>query len=111
MDYYKKQKKYYENELQIIDDENYKDYLKRFTMKEENYLCDIYDYGNNYVLNCGIESLSAIERTVIFLCFKKCYTTAEISNMINIREQSVSRIKRRALGKLKMFMKGYDLNE
>lgn len=30
---------------------------------------------------------------------------------MNIREQSVSRIKKRALNRLKMFMKGYDLNE
>ena len=29
---------------------------------------------------------------------------------MNVREQSVSRIKTRALDKLKMFMKGYDLN-
>lgn len=111
-DYYKMQKKYYNYELQIIDNEDYEKYLNKFIMKEdEDIYCAFDDFGNNYALNCGIKSLSSIEKTVIFLCFKECYSTKEISKIIGIREQSVSRIKRRSLDKLEMFMKGYDLNE
>lgn len=111
-DYYKIQRKYDDYELQIIDNEDYGEYLKKFIMKEdEGISCAFDNFGDNYVLNCGIESLSNIERTVIFLCFKKCYSTSEISKIMGIREQSVSRIKKRAVDKLKMFMKGYDFNE
>ncbi len=111
-DYYKIQKKYCNHELQIIDDENYEKYLNRFIMQEdEGIFCAFDEFGNNYALNCGVKSLSTIERTVIFLYFKKCYPTSEIAKIMGIREQSISRIKKRALDKLKIFMKGYDLNE
>lgn len=111
MNYYTKQKKYECRELQIIDNEDYKEYLKPYLAKAGNISSDIFnEFGDNYVLNCGIESLSISEKTVIFLYFKKHYATSEIAKIMNIREQSVSRIKTRALDKLKMFMKGYDLN-
>jgi len=110
-DYYKTQMKYQLKELQIIDNEDYKEYLKPYVSKEDEGFSRVLDgFGNNYVLNCAIESLSVIERTAISLCFKERYTTSEIAQIMRVREQSVSRIKRRALDKLEMFMKGYDLN-
>lgn len=110
-DYYKTQMKYQLKELQIIDNEDYKEYLKPYVSQEDEGFSHVLDgFGNNYVLNCAIESLSVIERTAISLCFKEGYTTSEIAQIMRIREQSVSRIKRRALDKLEMFMKGYDLN-
>ena len=111
-DYYKEQMKYQLKELQIIDNEDYEEYLKPYISQEdEGYSRALNGFGNNYVLNCAIESLSVIERTAISLCFDEGYTTSEIAQIMRIREQSVSRIKRRALDKLEIFMKGYDLYE
>ena len=111
MNYYNKQRKYECRELQIIDNEDYEEYLKPYLAEEDDGFSRVFEgFEDNYVLNCGVESLSDNEKTVIFLYFKKHYTTSEISKIMSIREQSVSRIKKRALDKLKMFMKGYDLN-
>lgn len=111
MNYYNKQKKYEYRELQIIDNEDYEEYLKPYLAEEDDGFSRVFDgFEDNYVLNCGVESLSINEKTVIFLYFKKHYSTSEIAQIMNIREQSVSRIKTRALDKLKMFMKGFDLN-
>lgn len=111
MNYYNKQKKYEYRELQIIDNEDYEEYLKPYLAEEDDGFSRVFEgFEDNYVLNCGVESLSINEKTVIFLYFKKHYSTSEIAQIMNVREQSVSRIKTRALDKLKMFMKGYDLN-
>lgn len=111
MNYYNKQKKYEYRELQIIDNEDYEEYLKPYLAEEDDGFSRVFDgFEDNYVLNCGVESLSINEKTVIFLYFKKHYSTSEIAQIMNIREQSVSRIKTRALDKLKMFMKGFELN-
>jgi len=111
MNYYNKQRKYEYRELQIINNEDYEEYLKPYLAEEEDgFSCVFEGLEDNYVLNCGVESLSINEKTVIFLYFKKHYSTSEIAQIMNIREQSVSRIKTRALDKLKMFMKGFELN-
>ena len=111
MNCYNKQRKYECRELQIIDNEDYEEYLKPYLSEEDIGFSSVFEgFEDNYVLNCGVESLSGNEKTVVFLYFKKHYTTSEISKIMNIREQSVSRIKKRALDKLKMFTKGYDLN-
>lgn len=111
MNYYNKQKKYEYRELQIIDNEDYEEYLKPYLAEEDDGFSRVFEgFEDNYVLNCGVESLSINEKTVIFLYFKKHYSTSEIAQIMNIREQSVSRIKTRALDKLKMFMKGFELN-
>lgn len=111
MNYYNKQKKYEYRELQIIDNEDYEEYLKPYLAEEDDGFSRVLEgFEDNYVLNCGVESLSINEKTVIFLYFKKHYSTSEIAQIMNVREQSVSRIKTRALDKLKMFMKGFELN-
>lgn len=111
MNYYNKQKKYEYRELQIIDNEDYEEYLKPYLAEEDDGFSRVFEgFEDNYVLNCGVESLSMNEKTVIFLYFKKHYSTSEIAQIMNVREQSVSRIKTRALDKLKMFMKGFELN-
>ena len=67
-DYYKIQRKYDDYELQIIDNENYKEYLKEFIVKEDEWIsCAFDDFGDNYVLNCGIKLLSTIELSLIHI--------------------------------------------
>ncbi|MDO5556157.1 MAG: sigma-70 family RNA polymerase sigma factor [Clostridia bacterium] len=115
-DYYNKQKKYEINELQIIDDESYEEYLKEYIKEdcqELDYVLKGYDafdeFADNPKLNNAVQkSLSDIERIVIFLYFKNAYKTNEIAKILDMREQSISRIKKRALDKLKLFMERDD---
>lgn len=71
MNYYNKQKKEKMRELQIIDNEDYEEYLKTYISKEDNSFLRVFgNFGNNHVLNCGVKSLSIDERTVIFCILK-----------------------------------------
>ena len=107
--YYRKQKNYELKELQIIDDEDYAEYLKDYVKKDDDIPFGV--FGDNIVLNTAYESLSGIERTVIFLCFHDAYKTNEIAKILNMREQSISRIKKRALEQLKIYIERFDDNE
>lgn len=104
-DYYKKQIRYETRELRIVDDENYEEYLGKF-VPEENY-GDYCAFDENEELNKCVKLLSNIERTVIFLYFIEGYRTNEISRIVNMKEQSISRIKKRALENLRKYMKGF----
>ncbi len=108
-DYYKKQMRYETREMCIVDDENYEEYIGKF-MPEEGYgnYC-VFDVNDE--LNRCVKLLSNIERTVIFLYFVDGYRTNEISRIVNMKEQSISRIKKRALEKLREYMKGVDRYE
>ena len=107
-EYYAKQKKYEMRELRIIDDENYEQYLSDFIKQDDSVLMHI---ENSHELNNDFKLLSLIEKTVIFLYFEKNYRTSEIAKILKIKEQSVSRIKRKALEKLRKSMGGFDVNE
>lgn len=107
--YYRKQMKYKQQELQLIDNEDYEEYLKEY-VKQEDYV-PLGVFGNNIILNNGFESLSTIEKTVIFLFFHDGYKTSEIASILDMREQSISRIKKRALNQLKNYIERFDGNE
>ena len=101
------------NELNIIDDEDYSEYLKEYLKYEE----DVYNNNNmsidnfkeqleNPMLYCALKSLSDIEMTVIFLLFGKELTSNEASKILKICSDSVTRIKRRAIRKMQKYLKG-----
>lgn len=108
-DYYKKQMKYEQNELRIMDDENFSSYLLAFTRQNDvlpyDFLFDELENNNVY------KSLSDIEKTVIFLYFEREYKTDEIANLLNIHSESVRRIRRRAINKIKNNMKEGNRND
>lgn len=106
-DYYKKQMRYTSREVCIMDDEDYEEYIGKF-VPEEGEFC-VFD--DNDELNMCIKLLSDIEKTVIFLYFQEEYRTNEISKILKMKEQSISRIKKRALEKLKKLLKGFDKYE
>ena len=98
-------------ELKIMDDVNYSEYLKDFTKYVDTsaytrtidqfiVLCD------NQKLVSALKSLSNIEMTVIFLLFERQLKSSEASKILQICNDSVTRIKRRALKKLEKYMKG-----
>lgn len=112
-------RKYYKNEstkdlkeLKIIDDENYTEYMKNYlkysideVYKLEN-IDSFIDLCNNSTLILALKSLSSIEMTVIFLLFEEQLTSTEASKILEICSDSVTRIKRRALKKIKKYLKG-----
>lgn len=111
-------KKYYKEEitrdfkeLKIMDDENYDEYMKEYLKIDDevyNHACidNFIDLCNNPVLIRALQSLSDIEMTVIFLLFEKQLTSSEASKILKICSDSVTRINRRALDKLKKYLKG-----
>lgn len=111
-------KKYYKEviskdfkELKIIDDENYSEYIKQYI----SYEGEIYNHEDigqfiedcdNILLVHALKSLSSIEMTVIFLLFEKQLTSSESAEILKICSDSVTRIKRRALKKIRKYLKG-----
>ena len=105
--YFKKQMKHIEREKTILNDENYGDTLEKFTMS--NTLND--NIETKLELDKALSSLSAIEQAVIFLLFKEELSQDEAGKILEICSKSVSRIKLRAIGKLKKFLKEDSENE
>lgn len=100
-------------ELKIMDDENYTEYMKDFIKIDDDvYNCidvdNFIDLCENPVLIRALKSLSKIEMTVIFLLFEKQLTSREASKILKICSDSVTRINKRALSKLKEYLKGDD---
>lgn len=60
-------------------------------------------------LKNALKSLTAIEQSVIFLLFQEELSQDEAAKILEIWSKSVSRIKVRAIEKLRKYLKG-DLN-
>lgn len=103
--YFKKQMNITNNESMIIDNEHYPELLLNFAN-----LSRIYDTLDNVdismQLDDALHSLSAIEQAVIFLLFKKQLSQDDAAKILEICSKSVSRIKLRAIDKLKKYFEG-----
>lgn len=112
--YYKKECLNNYREITIIDDDDIEDCSRNY-IDEKLGVYDVYDecgpFEDNYELNMAYESLSLCEKMVIFLYYKQKYRTGEIASIMKMKSQSVSRIKKKALLKLKAFMEGVNDNE
>lgn len=97
--YYNKQMKYEQRELRIIDDENYIEYIKDYLKQDDIVPCGLFE--ENSMVNNAYKSLSNIEKTVIFLYIDKEYRIREIAELLSMNEDSVGRIKKRAINKIK----------
>lgn len=109
-DFYKRQKTNDERELNILDDENFEKELYKYieepeTLSFENNAIDFIDFINDEDLCVALKSLSNIEQMVIFLMFKKQLKQDEAAKILNICSKSVSRINKRAIEKIKKFLK------
>ena len=99
------------NELKIIDDENFSEFINDYLKYEEidysrENIDDFIEQLDNTALVCALESLSKIEMMVIFLLFEKQFSSSEASKILKICSDSVTRIKKRALKKLEKYLKG-----
>lgn len=106
--YFKKQMNIANKEKTIVDDD-YSTFVEKFTLN--NALFDFEETENFLDLNQAIKSLSAIEQSVIFLLFHEDLTQDEAANILEIYSKTISKIKIRAIKKLKEKMKGDSENE
>ncbi len=108
--YFKKQMNIRVKERTIVDDEDYSSFIQDF-MTLNNTSTSIKDIDTSLQLKNALESLSAIEQAVIFLLFEEELSQDEAAKMLEIWSKSVSRIKIRAIEKLKKHLKGDYENE
>lgn len=107
--FYKEESQLREVECNIIDDESFDTYISKYIGVNQSTNCkdiiDLINEINNVRLVKAIESLSNIEKTVIFLLFEKELTSNEASKILKICSDSVTRIRKRAIKKLENYLK------
>lgn len=106
--YFKKQSNISNKEKTIVDSEDYSAYLQDF-IASDAHLSDIDTIDLSLQLKNALKSLTAIEQSVIFLLFQEELSQDEAAKILEIWSKSVSRIKVRAIEKLRKYLKG-DLN-
>ncbi len=109
-DYFRKQMSLANKERTIVDDEDYSAFLQEVSILNGAF-STIDHITNTLELNNAIKSLSAIEQSVIFLLFQEDLSQDEAAKILDICSKSVSRIKLRAIEKLKKYLKGDSNNE
>ena len=107
--YFKKQMNKMDKERTIVDDVDYAAFLQGVAGFNSSF-SDMEKVENKLQLNSALESLSVIEQAVIFLLFKKELTQEEAAGILEIYSKTVSKIKIRAIGKLRKYLEG-DLND
>lgn len=108
--YFKKQMNIANKENTILDNEDYFTFLQG-AIDSNCSFSDIDKIENNLQLNSALNCLSDIEQAVIFLLFKEELSQDEAGKILEICSKSVSRIKLRAIEKLKRYFEGDIENE
>ena len=104
--YFKKQMKIVNKEKTIIDDEESSVLEGVSVLNSALSATTIAGIENVLELNNAIQSLSAIEQSVIFLLFKEDLSQEDAAKILEICSKSVSRIKLRAIDKLRKYIIG-----
>lgn len=103
--YFKKQMNTLNKEKVIVDDEDYSAFLQDF-INMNNKVYSVSDVDTSLQLQNALKSLSAIEQAVIFLLFEEELTQNEAAEILEIYSKTVSKIKIRAVKKLKKYFEG-----
>jgi RNA polymerase sigma factor (sigma-70 family) len=103
--YFKKQMKTFTRENTILDDTDFSAYIQKF-IESENSLSTIEKIDNELGLNTALKSLSAIEQSVIFLLFQEGLSQKDVAKILKVYSKTVSKIKIRAIKKLRNYMLG-----
>ncbi len=101
--YFKKEVNISRKEQTLIDDSSNTSILNSVAISATT---DFDLVENCLELNTALSKLSDIEQTVIFLLYNQELSQDEASKILEICSKSVSRIKIRAIKKLRKFMKG-----
>lgn len=108
--YFKKHINIVNKENTILDNKDFSAFLQGFI--DTNCPCsDIYDVESRLELNTALSCLSDIEQAVIFLLFHEELSQREAAEILEIYSKTVSKIKIRAINKLRNYMKGDSENE
>ena len=102
--YFKKQINIINKERTIVDDMDYSTFLSDFIVLNHK-VSYIDDIDISLQLNSALKTLSAIEQAVIFLLFYEDFTQSEVAEILEIYSKTISKIKIRAIDKLKKFFK------
>lgn len=100
--YFKKQMNILNKETSIMEEEEYSVLLQKGSVFDTSFST----IDTTLELNSALKSLSAIEQSVIFLLFKEDLSQDDAAKILEICSKSVSRIKLRAINKLKKYIKG-----
>lgn len=103
--YFKREVNISNKEQMLVDDNSHTSVLNSASNSTNN---DFDLVENCLELNTALSKLSDIEQTVIFLLYNKELSQDEASKILEICSKSVSRIKIRAINKLRKYMKGGD---
>ena len=101
--YFKREVNISNKEQMLVDDNSHTSVLNSVANPTTN---DFDLVENCLELNTALNKLSDIEQTVIFLLYNKELSQDEASKILEICSKSVSRIKVRAINKLRKYMKG-----
>ena len=101
--YFKREVNISNKEQMLVDDNSHTSVLNSVANSTTN---DFDLVENCLELNTALNKLSDIEQTVIFLLYNKELSQDEASKILEICSKSVSRIKVRAINKLRKYMKG-----
>ena len=101
--YFKKQINIINKERTIVD-MDYSTFLSDFIVLNHK-VSYIDDIDISLQLNSALKALSAIVQAVIFLLFYEDFTQSEVAEILEIYSKTISKIKIRAIDKLKKFFK------
>lgn len=101
--YFKREVNISNKEQMLVDDNSHTSVLNSVANSTTN---DFDLVENCLELNTALNKLSDIEQTVIFLLYNQELSQDEASKILEICSKSVSRIKIRAINKLRKYMKG-----
>lgn len=108
--YFKKQMNTINKENTILDNEDYSAFLQGF-IEVNHPFSAIDDVDSNIELNTALNCLSDIEQAVIFLLFQEELSQDGAAEILEICSKSISRIKIRAIEKLRKYLEGDFKNE
>ena len=98
--YFKKQIKMKGREQTILNNEEYSLFLQKFITEKDTF-SSVERVDTSLQLKKALESLSAIEQSVIFLLFQEELTQQEAAEILEVYIKTISKIKIRAINKLK----------
>ena len=102
--YFKKQMKMKGREQAILNNEEYSLFLQKFITEKDTF-SSVERVDTSLQLKKALESLSAIEQAVIFLLFQEELTQQEAAEILEVYTKTISKIKIRAINKLKKHLK------
>lgn len=108
--YFLKQMNIIDKENTIVDNEDFSQFLQGFIDINSSF-SSIDNIESSLELKSALNCLSDVEQAVIFLLFNEDLSQTEAGEILEIYSKTISKIKIRAIEKLRKYMKGDRENE